>query len=88
MLETEENEIQIYYEPEEILMNRITQAKDQFEELLKMRISAAEPKRSKFNILDFAPVEQTSEENIKKTSKQSKRKGKKNFMKDIGESDI
>ena len=53
-----------------------------------MRVSAAEPKRSKFNILAYAPVEQLSEEKIKVTSKKSQQKKRRNFINDIGESDI
>ena len=48
--ESDENELQIYYEPEEIEFNRRTQATDQFEDLLRMRMTAAEPNNSKINI--------------------------------------
>ena len=55
MIESDENDVQIFYEPEEIEHNRRTQATDQFEELLKMRLNAAEPTMNKFNIKDFMP---------------------------------
>jgi len=57
ILETEENENQIFYEEDEIAVNKANQAKDQFEEILKMRLLAAEPKRNKFNIMDYKPIQ-------------------------------
>jgi len=54
-LESEENDIQVFYEPEEILASRKNQNKDQFAELLHMRVTAAEPMRNKFNIMDYMP---------------------------------
>ncbi len=66
ILETDENEVQIYYEPEEIEMSRVNQNRDQFAELLLMRVQAAEPQRSKFNIVDFIPKQET-EEKVKRS---------------------
>ena len=50
MAESDENEVHIYYEAEEIEMNRRTQATDQFEDLLRMRMSASTPAKNRFNI--------------------------------------
>ena len=69
ILETDENEVQIYYEPEEIEMSRANQNRDQFEELLQMRVQAAEPLRNKFNIIDFIPKDETEEKPKKSKSK-------------------
>lgn len=43
LIESDEDAVQIYYEPEEIEANRRNQATDQFEELLRLRVSAATP---------------------------------------------
>lgn len=53
-LMSDENEINIYYEPEEIEMNRANQNKDQFADLIQIRKYAIE-RRNKFNILDYMP---------------------------------
>ena len=50
-----------------------------------MRLQAAEPKRSKFNIMDFLP-RVPSEEKIKVVK--GKKSAKKQVMRDMGESDI
>ena len=55
MAESDENEVHIYYEAEEIEMNRRTQATDQFEDLLRMRMSASTPAKNRFNIQDYMP---------------------------------
>ena len=55
MNESDENEVHIYYEAEEIEINRKTQATDQFEELLRMRMSASTPAKNRFNIQDYMP---------------------------------
>lgn len=55
MIESDENDINIYYEPEEIEANKQNQAKDQFADLMQMRQYALDPHRTKMNILDFIP---------------------------------
>ena len=47
--------MQIYYDAAEIEANRRTQATDQFEELLRLRMSAARPAKTRLNIRDFMP---------------------------------
>ena len=85
ILETDENEVQIYYEPEEIEMSRVNQNRDQFAELLLMRVQAAEPLRSKFNIIDFIPKQETEEK-----PKRSKQKSgtKKSVMRDFSDQEL
>ena len=55
MIESDENDINIYYEPEEIEANKQNQAKDQFADLMQMRQYALDPHRTKMNIMDFIP---------------------------------
>ena len=74
MLETEENELQIYYEPEEIEANRQKQKRDQFADLIHMRAAAAEPQRSKFNIIEHLHSLDKPDEKIKKKKKDKKKK--------------
>ena len=51
---SEENEVNIYYEPEEIDANKMNQDKDQFADIIQMRKYAID-KRSKFNIMEHMP---------------------------------
>ena len=53
-IESDENEINIYYEPTEIEANRRDQNKDQFADLLQMRRNARDI-NTKVNIMDFIP---------------------------------
>lgn len=53
-------------------MNRENQAKDQFEEILKMRLNAAEPNKNKFNILEYMPRDVIGEEKIALALKKKK----------------
>ena len=48
----------IFFDADEIEASRANQRKDQFDEILRMRKSVAEPLRNKFNILDFVPNEE------------------------------
>ena len=75
MIESDENEVQIYYEPEEIEANRRTQAADQFEELLRLRVSAASPLKNRFNIRDYMPKDSLAEAKKLAAMKKKKRQG-------------
>ena len=54
-METDENDVLLYYEPEEIEANRQNQNKDQFAELVRMKTVSKELPRNKFNIMEFLP---------------------------------
>ena len=75
LIESDENEVQIYYEAEEIEANRRTQAADQFEELLRLRVSAATPQKNRFNIRDYMPKDSLAEAKKLAAMKKKKRQG-------------
>ena len=55
-METDENDVLLYYEPEEIEANKQNQNKDQFAELVRMKAVSKELPRNKFNIMEFLPI--------------------------------
>lgn len=52
--------IQIYYDKEEIKANQENQQKDQFEDLMRMRMTVARPQDTGINILDHLPNQNNS----------------------------
>ena len=78
MLTEEDNLIQIYYDKEEIKANYKKQGIDQFDDVMRMRMSIVAPVNTKINILDHLPTNNPAGKNQLNTSdmKSKKRKNK------------
>ena len=55
MLTDEEQQVQIYYDKDEIAANFEYQQKDHFEDLINMKAEVTDPLRNGINILDHLP---------------------------------
>lgn len=55
MLTDEEQQVQIYYDKDEIAKNFEYQQQDHFEDLINMKAEVTDPMRNGINILDHLP---------------------------------
>ena len=68
--DSDENENQIYYESDEIENNYMKQKQDQFQDIVHLRISVANQKENMFNIMEWMPKGNNSNDPKKKKMKQ------------------